>query len=576
MTEEQKRARKESAERGHIKWLIDNCLIKETDPRDVEDDFVFISYKSDDYERVLDEIVYDTCRKYGLRIYFDVKFDEQSDLWIKQFYGFMGSTHCKAFIAFIDDAYYASYATLMEMMARKTRSAGGDFEMDSLFYIPVNLGSLTGMSKGVNTGLGTYRFSNGVINTHAADELRMFDRLFRELADQDNSLRYLYDDGRDEPNRYDEGNLYCEKVVNPETGEVISGYSKHGMFLQVKQCQKIMSKVIPSSNDNDGTNKNYAEAIHDKLVNMYPSVFIPEWKPQNIDVLQTNTDAENVGTVQGAEEGSAVRVGSDSISGPRKLYSGSALSGVHASLKDALAEHYAGTWRYVTRKGADAAILWDNTGKSCTVLKGSRAAKEADKFATAVPGAKLLKDELIQKGILVDDVFRSDFHFNKIATMINLLCGGSVSMPAEIKAGNLYPTGQAGEAAQEPQEKTMQKYDGQIDAGMEESLHMPQALETDFCVAEAVYRYKGARIKCALSAKQCTVMKGSRLQDESPKFATNASGAKKLKEQLMTEGIIDNGVFVSDYRGSMATLLNLINGGSVSAPREKEKFVKEA
>lgn len=148
MTEEQKRARKESAERGHIKWLIDNCLIKETDPRDVEDDFVFISYKSDDYERVLDEIVYDTCRKYGLRIYFDVKFDEQSDLWIKQFYGFMGSTHCKAFIAFIDDAYYASYATLMEMMARKTRSAGGDFEMDSLFYIPVNLGSLTGMSKG--------------------------------------------------------------------------------------------------------------------------------------------------------------------------------------------------------------------------------------------------------------------------------------------------------------------------------------------------------------------------------------------------------------------------------------------
>ena len=58
MTEEQKRARKESAERGHIKWLIDNCLIKETDPRDVEDDFVFISYRSEDHTS---ELQSDVC-----------------------------------------------------------------------------------------------------------------------------------------------------------------------------------------------------------------------------------------------------------------------------------------------------------------------------------------------------------------------------------------------------------------------------------------------------------------------------------------------------------------------------------
>lgn len=191
----------------------------------------------------------------------------------------------------------------------------------------------------------------------------------------------------------------------------------------------------------------------------------------------------------------------------------------------------------MTRKGADAAIIWDNTGKRCTVLKGSRAAKEADKFATAVPAAKMLKDELTQKGILVDGVFCSDFQYDKIATMINLLCGGSVSMPAEIKAGNLCPMKEASEVIQDSREKIMGESHGRIDTKTKRASHTPQTLSADSCDDEAVYRYKGARIKCALSAKQCTVMKGSRVRDESPKFAMNASGAKKLKEQLLREGI---------------------------------------
>ena len=42
MTDEQKRARKESAESGNISWIKKNCLRTKDD----EDDYVFISYKS--------------------------------------------------------------------------------------------------------------------------------------------------------------------------------------------------------------------------------------------------------------------------------------------------------------------------------------------------------------------------------------------------------------------------------------------------------------------------------------------------------------------------------------------------
>ena len=66
----------------------------------------------------------------GLRVYFDTAFDEGSDSWIMQYYDNMCDPHCKAFIAFIDDAYYSSYACLLEMMSRKTMGAGGDYKED--------------------------------------------------------------------------------------------------------------------------------------------------------------------------------------------------------------------------------------------------------------------------------------------------------------------------------------------------------------------------------------------------------------------------------------------------------------
>lgn len=248
MTDEQKEKRKISAESGHIKWIKDHCLRT----KDGEDDYVFISYKSDDYETVLDDIVYNVCRKYGLRVYFDTAFDDASDSWIKQFYENMRSTKCKAMIAFIDDAYYSSYAALMEMMARKTRKAGGDMKPNSLFFIPINIGDLTDIQDDTNTGLGTERFSNNKMNDKAEKELLMFNKLFKEVSTYDPEMNFIYD-------RSGDSELYGEKTEEkPQYGE---------MYLNITACRELMKRVCPKDNDNDGKNKSFVEVIHDKLVN---------------------------------------------------------------------------------------------------------------------------------------------------------------------------------------------------------------------------------------------------------------------------------------------------------------------
>lgn len=189
-------------------------------------------------------------------------------------------------------------------------------------------------------------------------------------------------------------------------------------------------------------------------------------------------------------------------------------------------------WIYKTPKGADAIMYWDGESKDCVVMIGTKLAKEADGFGK-LASAKKLKDELVSKGYVKNNRFVANYWCDKVSTMINVLNGGSVSMPAEKAAG-----------------------------------HFTEA-------QERVYRYKDTRIRCDKSSNECTVLAGSRVEKEAPKFATSAPGAKELKDELVAAGIIKKDVFAEGYIGSLATLLNVINGGSVSATREKEKFILE-
>lgn len=275
MTEEQKKARRLSAENGNIRWIKENCLRTKDD----QDDYVFISYKSDDFEKVLDDIVYKTCRKYGLRVYFDTAFDENSEPWIEQYYDNMCNKKCKAFIAFIDKAYYSSYACLLEMMTRRTRAAGGDYEPNTLFFLPINLEKITddGLDDS-NTGLGTKRFSNGAINSHAQGELKKFNEIFSEVSKEDKTSKTIYKRKKDR-------DLYEEAM-----GDVRA----HGkMYLNVTQCRKLMELFIPKANDNDGGNKAFEDVIHDKLVNAHiDTVFAPNWSANSKNHVTVDMEKE--------------------------------------------------------------------------------------------------------------------------------------------------------------------------------------------------------------------------------------------------------------------------------------------
>ncbi|MGP1434461.1 MAG: toll/interleukin-1 receptor domain-containing protein [Catonella sp.] len=277
MTPEQREARKKSAESGNIRWIKDNCLRD----KDSKDDYVFISYKSDDFEKVLDDILYKTCRKYGLKVYFDTAFDEKSDSWINQYYDNMSSSHCKAFIAFLTNVYFSSYACLLEMMSSRCNKIG-----ESLHFIPINLESITDYKSDDNTGLGTYRFSDGKINLHAENELEKFNEKFEDLLEDRPELKKIY-------KGYKHKELYYEKTdKEPAKGE---------LYLNVAQCRKLMAMVIPKENENDGSNKNFEDIIHDKLIKKgFDKVFIKDWKnqsnedPGKVTVNKNNTESEEV------------------------------------------------------------------------------------------------------------------------------------------------------------------------------------------------------------------------------------------------------------------------------------------
>lgn len=164
----------------HVKFIKQNICDKNSDKS-----FVFISYKSDDWETVLNDVVYRLVKDYGLNVYFDGSFDSHNSLWITQFPENMKDYKCRGVISFIDDKYITSYATLMELMCSQTLQADKP-------VIPINLENLSvidGKEGNEDTGLGNED------NVNAGQEKILFERIFSELIERHilNDAKFLYD-----------------------------------------------------------------------------------------------------------------------------------------------------------------------------------------------------------------------------------------------------------------------------------------------------------------------------------------------------------------------------------------------
>lgn len=189
MTPEENRKREQDA---HVKFIKEHICDKNGDKS-----FVFISYKSDDWNVVLHDIVYTLVKDYGLNVYFDGSFDSHNSLWINQFPENMEFYKCKGVLAFFDDKYAASYATLLELMySQKLLVKDGNMPV-----VPINLDKLTKIDDAigaVDTGLGAEHFEDGTRNVNAAAEVSIFNETFNELTERGvlKKSRFLYKEGK--------------------------------------------------------------------------------------------------------------------------------------------------------------------------------------------------------------------------------------------------------------------------------------------------------------------------------------------------------------------------------------------
>lgn len=127
--------------------------------------YVFISYKSDDWETVLQDVVYKLVKDYGLNIYFDGDFDSNSIGWLEQFRTNMRSDLCRRILVFRSARYMTSYATVLELMY--SQSGLADSAQKKLPIICVDLESQ-------NDGEKYNRESCGLLDSGTESEEEQF------------------------------------------------------------------------------------------------------------------------------------------------------------------------------------------------------------------------------------------------------------------------------------------------------------------------------------------------------------------------------------------------------------------
>lgn len=310
-----KEERKKDAEIGHIHELISRkSIVTKADKKP----YVFISYSSKDWQKVLYEIVYELCKKKGLRVYFDTKFDVGSDSWLKQFQQNMSDENCRAVLAFISPNYKTSYATLMELMsARESKDTA------QTTVLPIYIGNAD-CNDYNNTGLGTRRFPDYSTNDLWDKELILFNKLFNNLMIKNNNTisdkesakgiyphynkdiisydseldkdlvfenedywkdKYILKDDIDEKNRY------WKKLTDDDKSE------KGEKYLNKKSNADLISMILSGIDKNniDGVNKSITDAVYAKLNDLgYGDVFDKDLvEVESVDYSKYNVDIVN-------------------------------------------------------------------------------------------------------------------------------------------------------------------------------------------------------------------------------------------------------------------------------------------
>lgn len=94
-------------------------LFKQVEVAEVDqEDYVFVSYKSDDWQAVFKDIIIPLQNR-GLKIYCDKDFGIRNNSWIDLMQQRIKSNKCKAILCFVSKDYVLSYATLLELLVNR-------------------------------------------------------------------------------------------------------------------------------------------------------------------------------------------------------------------------------------------------------------------------------------------------------------------------------------------------------------------------------------------------------------------------------------------------------------------------
>ncbi|HJG28332.1 MAG TPA: TIR domain-containing protein [Subdoligranulum variabile] len=171
LTTEQKEKRRQDP---HVQYIKDRICNKDTGKP-----YVFISYKSDDWEPVLQGVVYKLVKDYGLNVYFDGDFDNSSAGWLKQFQENMDIESCKGVLVFRSPQYMTSYATVLELMYSQSGLATDNDEPLPLVCINLAGSEYPDTDTKETTGLG-----DSTHNINANPERECFSQIVNTLHEQ--------------------------------------------------------------------------------------------------------------------------------------------------------------------------------------------------------------------------------------------------------------------------------------------------------------------------------------------------------------------------------------------------------
>ena len=428
--------------------------------------YVFISYKSDDWETVLADAVYRLVTEYGLNVYFDGSFDSHAEVWTKQFPKNMKDENCKGVIAFLDDKYATSYATLLELMYSQAINDGGDFIQKEV--VPVNLSALSKIHDKTDTGLGQPVDVDGIRNVNAPAEKELFDKTF-DYA-------------------------YKHKILSDDLASAYIEVKEGNDQLTKKLCSNMVIALLGYIKKNDNKYQegddleNIVESIRDACGN---EVFSEPPKPIEPPKPTKASISEQTILKEAHEKDKKLSSAAPSV----------------------------GIWRY-TSKDADTLLEWDGQSKSCVVKKGSKAAKEADGFGN-LSAAKNMKEELKAGGYIENECFVKDYECDKISTLMNVLYGGSVSMPGEIKKGKLRRVSESDLIGSGEPESVVPRTEGS-------PLESSSGDRSGAAPSVGIWRYTSKDADALLEwdgqSKNCVVKKGSKAAKEADGFG-NLSAA---------------------------------------------------